>query len=92
MKRGNSPKKEDFELNGKQISDAQFNEYPDYTLGDYINFYYNVYVFLKNGLKNNQRTWPDYITNTEDKTVKANKKLEFYRKIGKIGTVTEKKD
>ena len=50
------------------------NEYPDYTIGNDKNFYYNVYIFLKNGIKNGERTWPDYIKNTKDKSELSLKK------------------
>ena len=59
--------------------------FPTYTIANVKNFYYNVYIFLKNGIKNNKRTWPDNIENIKDINEKNYKKLEFYRKIGKLG-------
>ena len=61
------------------------NVYPDYTLGDDKNFYNNLFLFLKKGIKNGERTWPDYIKNTEDKSELSLKKIQFYSKIGKLG-------
>ena len=50
FKRDDSPKKEEYESKGTKLTNDQFNEYPDYTLDEDKNFYYHVYVFLKNGL------------------------------------------
>ena len=37
-----------------------------------------------NGIKDNKRTWPEYITKIKDKNKKQHKKLDFYKKIGII--------
>jgi len=46
---------------------------------------------LQNELLNNERCWLDYIKNNNNKYQKKLKKLDFYRKIGSIGTGYGKK-
>ena len=60
------------------------NPFPIYSTGTDPNLIYNIYRFLKNGLINNKRTWPDYIQDIKDKK-RDIKKLEFYTKIGNVG-------
>lgn len=61
------------------------NPFPKYTSGSDPDLYMNIFNFLKNGLINNKRCWPEYIDNIKDKLIKNNKKIEFYKKIGPIG-------
>ena len=58
------------------------NPFPKYINGEDENLYLHIYNFLKSGLKNGKRHWPDYIENIKDKKQKSHKKLKFYRKIG----------
>ena len=63
----------------------KLNMFLEYTMGEDKNFYYNVYIFLKNCIIKNKRTWPEYIENIKDKNEQSIKEIEFYKKIGKIG-------
>ena len=58
------------------------NPFPIYTAGKDENLYQNIFIFLKNGINNGKRCWPDYIERIKDSKIKSNKKLSFYRKIG----------
>ena len=69
----------------ENLKSTLINQFPNYTLGEDKNFYFNVYLFLKNGIKNKKLTWPDYIENEKDKNIRNIKKIEFYKKIGRIG-------
>ena len=42
-------------------------------MGEDKNLYNNIFLFLKNGIKNNKRTWPYYITEITDKNIKLKK-------------------
>jgi len=63
---------------------SNFNPFPKYTIGKDQNLYLNIYNFLRDGVKNGKRTWPDYIENIKDKKTKRSQKLNFYRKVGLI--------
>ena len=58
--------------------------FPKYTNGNDPNLYDNIYKFLLNGIKDNKRTWPEYITKIKDKNKKQHKKLDFYKNIGLV--------
>ena len=47
------------------------NPFPKYTSGSDPDLYMNIFNFLKNGLINNKRCWPEYIDNIKDKLTHA---------------------
>ena len=71
-------------FNEKKHYYIESNPFPKYTIGSDENLYLNIFNFIKNGIQNGKRTWPDYIEHIKDKKVQNGKKLDFYRKIGII--------
>ena len=71
-------------FNEKRHYYIESNPFPKYTIGSDENLYLNIFNFINNGIQNGKRTWPDYIEHIKDKKVQNGKKLDFYRKIGKI--------
>ena len=60
------------------------NIFPKHTTDKDEKLYWHIFKFLRNGIQNRKRTWPDYIEMIGDKKVRDNKKTEFYRKMGLI--------
>ena len=58
------------------------NPYPPYTFGKDRDLYLNIFNFLFDGVINGRRTWPDYIENNKNISMKNNMKSYFYRKVG----------
>jgi len=58
--------------------------FPKNTLDKDERLYLHIFKFLRNGIQNGKRTWPDYIEMIGDKKIRDNKKTEFYRKMGLI--------
>ena len=61
-------------------------------MGEDENLYLNIYNYLKNGLINNKRVWPNYIEEIKDKKKKDQKKIDFCRKIGVYKRKENKKE
>ncbi len=73
-------KKDDVIINKNYYCNS--NPFPKYTNGEDENLYLNISNFLKNGLFNGERTWPEYIKNIKNPKRKIAKNYYFIEKSG----------